>query len=287
MGKQSGRVLVTGANGQLGRSLQAVAENNTGFEFHFLGREHCPVDNHALTRQVIASIRPDIIINTAAYTAVDKAEHEADTAMNINGYAVGNLAKIAGETGAAFFHISTDYVFDGKASQPYKEDAATAPLSVYGKSKLLGEQLALSENPASVIVRTSWVYSRYGHNFVKTMLRLMQERSELNIVNDQWGSPTYAGDLAEVLLQIAGEQKPKPGIYHFSNAGGITWFTFAAAIKEIKGYSCRLSPVTTSEYPVPAKRPAYSVMNCTKISEAFGVRIKPWREVLAGFLKGY
>ncbi len=274
-------ILVTGANGQVGRSLQNLEGAFADYKFHFLGREHLPLQDFKLVDEVIEALKPHLIINAAAYTAVDKAEVETESADLINGFAVGNLAAAAKRVESKFIHISTDYVYDGNNGVPYVETDKVNPLNAYGKSKLLGEQLALSENPDSVIVRTSWVYSPFGSNFVKTMLRLMSSRTSISVVNDQTGSPTYACDLAEALLNICTAQNSwVPGIYHYSNMGNITWFRFAQAIQQIKGFECEVIPISTAEFPTPAKRPSYTVMNCQKIVDAFGITIQPWESRL-------
>ncbi len=271
-------ILITGANGQLGRCLQLFEVHYGGYSFLPMGREHLPLHDFALVDKVVESLKPSVIINAAAYTAVDKAEEDIETANLINGYAVGNLAASAKRTGAAFIHVSTDYVFDGKASMPYTENFPVNPVNAYGQSKLLGEQLAQQENPEAIIVRTSWVYSQFGSNFVKTMIRLMSNRDSIGVVNDQHGSPTYAVDLAEALLQVATfESGPLPGIYHFSNKGNITWYDFAIGVKREKNFSCEVKPISTGEFPTPAKRPFYSVLDCSKIQNTVGIRIKDWQ----------
>ncbi|MCU0388988.1 MAG: dTDP-4-dehydrorhamnose reductase [Chitinophagaceae bacterium] len=274
-------ILITGANGQLGRCLQLFDVQFPDYNLVAMGREHLPLHDFALVDKVVESLHPAVVINAAAYTAVDKAEEEKDKANLINGYAVGNLAAAAKRVGATFLHVSTDYVFNGKASEPYTETDAVDPVNAYGQSKLLGEQLAFKENPQSIILRTSWVYSQYGSNFVKTMIRLMSSRESIGVVNDQTGCPTYAPDLAEALLLIAtGTREKQPGIYHFSNAGIITWYDFAVAIKKIKGFSCAVNPITTGEFPTPARRPFYSVMNCNKIKTTFNIETKDWQSRL-------
>lgn len=274
------KILVTGANGQLGRCLQDLQQQYSHANFQFMGREHLPINDFALVDKVVEALQPTIIINAAAYTAVDKAESETDTANLMNGYAVGNLAAAATRVGARFLHVSTDYVFNGLGTTPYKETDATDPVNAYGKSKLLGEQLALQEHPEAVIVRTSWVYCKYGHNFVKTMLRLMAERPQLKVVADQTGAPTYAPDLAEALLTIAFAASRVPGIFHFTNAGCITWFDFAKAIAAFSQSACEVLPITTAEFPTPAKRPTYSLMDCSRLSNAYGITLAPWKESL-------
>lgn len=278
-------IVVTGANGQLGHCLQKIVPQYPQFEFHFLGREHLPVDNHELARKVISAIMPVAVINAAAYTAVDKAESEPLIANNINGYAVGNLARHCKSIGAKFITLSTDYVFNGWGSKPYLESDPTDPVNAYGASKLLGEKLSLEENPASVIIRTSWLYSAYGQNFVKTMRRLFEERAEVKVVNDQQGCPTYAMDLAAAIMRIISTPDWVPGVYHFSNSGLITWYEFALAIKALGNYSCSVVPVTTDQFPVVAKRPAYSALDCSKIAATFGIQPPDWNEALQRYFK--
>lgn len=274
-------VLVTGANGQLGRCLHDLQSMYEGAIFHFMGREHLPINDFALVEKVVDTLKPTIVINAAAYTAVDKAESEEDTANLMNGYAVGNLAVVSKRVGARFLHVSTDYVFNGLGKTPYKETDATEPVNTYGSSKLLGETLALKENPEAIIVRTSWVYSKYGHNFVKTMLRLMAERPQLKVVADQTGAPTYAPDLANALLSMAFTTQGATGVFHYTNQGCITWFDFAKAIAELSQSNCEVLPITTADFPTPAKRPAYSLMDCSKINEAYQIELLPWLDSLA------
>jgi dTDP-4-dehydrorhamnose reductase len=274
------KILITGANGQLGKELNSISEAFPFFDFIFLGREDLAIHDTQAVKKTFNSKRPQYCINCAAYTAVDKAETEKELATQVNAEAVGVLAAVCREYNTRFVHISTDYVFDGTATDPYKVDAVTNPQSVYGASKLEGEKLAMQFNPESIIIRTSWVYSEFGKNFVKTMLRLMSEKESINVVNDQVGSPTYARDLAEAILQIISMQQWQPGIYHFSNEGIISWFDFAVAIGEISGSKCKVNPIPTSGYPTPAKRPAYSVMDTTKIRDTFGINIKLWRKSL-------
>lgn len=275
------KILVTGSNGQLGKELRKLASAWPQYELIFLGREDLPIHHFEMVRQYFSVYHPAFLVNCAAYTAVDRAEQEKDLAMQVNGEAVGVLAAVCKENNCRFIHISTDYVFDGTASTPYREDAATNPQSVYGASKLEGERQAMQLNQETVIIRTSWVYSEFGKNFVRTMIRLMQERDQLNVVNDQVGSPTYAADLAEAILQIIAAPEWKPGIYHYSNEGIISWYEFAVAIREMTAAECRVNPITTAEYPTDAKRPAYSVLDKSKIRQAYPVKIKDWKESLA------
>ncbi|MBL7741992.1 MAG: dTDP-4-dehydrorhamnose reductase [Chitinophagaceae bacterium] len=284
------KILVTGSGGQLGQELKKLAVSYSQFEFIFLSSADLPVHHVEKVKNSFGSYHPQYCINCAAYTAVDKAESEQDLAFRVNGEATGILASVCKEYNCRFIHISTDYVFDGTASVPYKESDLTNPCSVYGASKLEGEEKALRFNPESIIIRTSWLYSEYGKNFVKTMVKLMRERSEINVVNDQYGSPTYAADLAEAIIAIidycrSSDEKWKPGIYHFSNEGVISWFGFASTIKELTKTNCKINPIPTSQYPTPAKRPAYSVLDKTKIRETFGIRLRDWKESLSDCIK--
>jgi dTDP-4-dehydrorhamnose reductase len=276
-------VLVSGKNGQLGKELQDIASSNKNFQFIFFDKDELNIADEPALKNIFLKYSPSFFINCAAYTAVDKAETEKEFAYKINAEAVGNIAKQCQQFDTKLIHISTDYVFDGKATQPYKEEDTTNPVNYYGYTKLKGEELALQNNRNTIIIRTSWVYSEYGNNFVKTMLRLMNERKEINVVNDQFGSPTYAKDLAEVIIEIVnGQQSTVNGqqIFHFSNDGIISWFDFAVAIKEIKQLGCTINPIPTSAYPTPAKRPAYSGLDKTKITCAFNIKLKNWKESL-------
>lgn len=275
------KIVVTGANGQLGKCLQDVAANFPSLHCISLGREHCDLQQFGMVSQVLHSLKPDWVLNAAAYTAVDKAEQETIAANLINGEAVGHLAKVCSDIGAKLLHVSTDYVFDGTATKPYVETDAVNPVGAYGKSKLIGERQIQQFYPeGSVIVRTSWVYSRHGSNFVKTMLRLMKEKEAIGVVNDQLGSPTYAIDLANALLSICQHPQFVPGIFHYCNSGIISWYDFAVAIQEISGLNCMVKPITTADFPTPAKRPAWSVLNCDKIQKTYGCAIQPWKDSL-------
>lgn len=283
-------ILVTGANGQLGREIKASSGLYPQFQFVFAGREDLPVDQPEKIQDYFQKIQPAYCINCAAYTAVDKAETDKETAMQINGNAPGLLAAVCGSTGAKFIHISTDYVFDGTSNVPYKEDDKNNPVNYYGFTKLKGEELCIQNNNDSIIIRTSWVYSEYGNNFVKTMKRLMSERETLNVVNDQLGSPTYAADLAELLLKIIAENETAggswvPGIYHYSSESIISWYDFAEAVKSLIKSTCIIHPVPTTMYPTPAKRPAYSVMSKEKIKSVYKITIPEWQDSLATCIK--
>jgi dTDP-4-dehydrorhamnose reductase len=279
------KILVTGSNGQLGKELKLLAASFPQFEFIFLSREDLPIHHFEMVRHYFNTYHPQYVINCAAYTAVDRAEQERELAFQVNAEAVGVLAAICNANHAQLIHISTDYVFDGTAIAPYKEDAATNPQSVYGASKLEGEKQALQLNPNTIIIRTSWVYSQFGKNFVKTMLKLMEEKESITVVNDQVGNPTYAADLAEVILQIIASQQWQPGIYHYSNTGNISWYDFAVAIKELTRSNCNVSPIPTTQYPTPAKRPGYSVLDTAKIQQSFGMGLKNWKESLASCIE--
>jgi len=279
-------ILVTGANGQLGSAIKALSPAYPQYRFIFPGRDELPVHEAAQVQAYFAEKKPAFCINCAAYTAVDKAETERDSAMLVNGTATGMLAAACKENGTKFIHISTDYVFNGTATIPYKEDDPTNPVNYYGASKLKGEELCMQQNSRSMIIRTSWVYSEYGNNFVKTMMRLMKERTSLNVVNDQLGSPTYAIDLSAFILSVigranAGAENWVPGIYHFSNTGIISWYDFALAIKKNTNSACEVYPVPTTQFPTPAKRPAYSVMDKSKIQQVYHIVPADWQTSLA------
>ena len=278
-------ILVTGANGQLGRELQALAASYPAYEFLFVSKEELSINDFNGVYRFLTNHHIDYCINCAAYTAVDKAETEKYKAFLINAEAAGNLARICKGYDTQLFHISTDYVFDGTGTQPYKEADATNPLGVYGSSKLKGEELILHNDPSAIIIRTSWLYSSFGNNFVKTMLRLMKERESINVVNDQFGCPTYAADLATTILKIISSGNKKPGIYHYANTGITNWYEFAIAIKEMSKSKCTVNPIPTSQYPTPAKRPQYSVLDTTKIKETFSVLIPNWEDSLRQCLK--
>lgn len=281
--KSKPSILVTGANGQLARELKELADQLPDFQFLFTSKEELPIEEQEALAAYFQKYSIQYCINCAAYTAVDKAESEKEKAFLINADAVGNLAAICKTHAAKFIHISTDYVYDGTTGKPLKETDATGPVNVYGRSKLKGEELALEYNASSLVIRTSWVYSSYGANFVKTMLRLFKEKEELKIVSDQIGSPTYAADLAAVILLFiqkieAGEQLS--GIYNYSNSGVTNWYEFAFAIKEISKSPCNILPTSTSAYKTPAQRPLYSVMDTSKVKEVLQIDIPSWKESL-------
>ena len=277
------KILVTGANGQLGWELAQLAATYSMYEFIFADRSMFDLSKPELFESLIKQWAPQAIINTAAYTAVDKAETEQDLANLINATAVAELARIAGENDILFMTFSTDYVFNGNASSPYLTDTMIDPVNFYGTTKAQGEGLALDVNPNSIIIRTSWVFSSHGNNFVKTMMRLMKERTTLNVVSDQIGRPTYAKDLAIATIKIVNEVsdgKKIKGIYHFANKGVTSWFEFAQQIKKNAGLSCDLLPINTAQFPTPAKRPAYSVLDTQKIETTINIDIPSWEESL-------
>ena len=278
-------VLVTGANGQLGNELKKITDRlNLPFKFLFTDVDDLDVTNREQVAAFVKDYGILYIVNCAAYTAVDKAETDAERAYLVNEKAVENIAIAAKQEGTKVIHISTDFVFDGLSEIPYDEYVEPHPLSVYGQSKLKGEQALQAVGGEWMIIRTSWLYSEFGNNFVKTMIRLMNERDSLAIVDDQWGAPTYAADLAEMIvhiLQYSEETEWKRGIYHFSNRGETTWFGFAEEIKRVAGIDrCELLPVTTGEYGAAAPRPAYSVMDLSKVCSAFHIEIPRWEEAL-------
>lgn len=274
------KILVTGATGQLGSELSVLAPSYPLYEWIFADRTQITLDSLELLQSQLNRVKPDIVFNCGAYTAVDKAESEKDLAFIINHQAVEVIARYAFENNVKLIHVSTDYVFDGTSSIALDEKAETNPINVYGESKLAGEITCLKENPESIIIRTSWVYSKFGNNFVKTMQRLMQERDEINVVNDQIGSPTYAADLAQAMINIFESSKWIPGIYNYSNEGEISWYEFALSIKEFGGYNCKVGGIPSSSYPTPAKRPEFSLLDKKKIKETYHVEVPEYKESL-------
>jgi dTDP-4-dehydrorhamnose reductase len=275
------RIAVTGSNGQLGKEFARIAGNHPSLQFTFLPRSVFPLDDPEKMKAWVDQHPVDIFINCAAYTAVDKAESETEKAFQINATAPGLLAGMLSAKSTSLIHISTDYVFDGKSHTPLPETAVTEPLNQYGKSKLEGERLIMKNNPASQVIRTSWLYSSFGNNFVKTMLRLMKEKETVQVVQDQLGSPTYAGDLASAILHMIRSGHFIPGIYHYSNEGETTWYEFAMEIKNLTGSNCRVVPIPASDYPTPASRPAYSLLDKTKIKKDYGLVIPDWKTSLS------
>ena len=273
-------ILVTGKNGQLGNELQVLSKQYEQYEFVFTDAAELDITDTKKLADFFLEQTPFACINAAAYTAVDKAETDKELSLKINAEAVSTLAENCRRHGSRLIHISTDYVFDGLGNTPYKEEDAVRPVNYYGYTKLKGEEAAAT-NPETVIIRTSWVYSYYGNNFVKTMLRLMKERESINVVNDQFGSPTYAADLAQAILDIVLSQNFKAGIYHYSNAGVISWYDFATMIRKSAGLSCTVNPINTAGYPTPANRPAYSVLDKEKIKNVYNLPIHEWKESLS------
>ncbi len=272
------KILITGANGQLGKSIKKLEPDFPAHKFIYTDIQELDIVNKPDTEQFINFHKPDIIINCAAYNQVDKAEEESEIARKINVDAVSNLSSIAAKKNLAFIHVSTDYVFDGRSFLPYNENDKPNPLSSYAVSKFDGEKEALKYGKKSIVIRTSWLYSPYGHNFVKTIIKYGNERNSLNVVNDQVGTPTYAADLAHAILLITEKNDTlnKPQIFHFSNEGIASWYDFAIAIIKISETDCLVNPVGTSEYPLPAQRPYYSVLNKKKIKGFLNINIPHW-----------
>ena len=279
-------ILITGSNGQLGSEIKDISLK---YKYHlfFTDRESLDISNSEAIEEFISCNTITTIINCAAYTAVDKAEKDALNAEKINHLAVKSLAEIAKKRSIKLIHISTDYVFDGKNYKPYNEDDTTHPNSVYGESKLNGENAMLTINPSSsIIIRTSWVYSSFGNNFVKTMLKLGKERDSLGVIFDQIGTPTYARDLAKAILDIVPKLDAKNvAIYNYSNEGVLSWYDFAKEIMKMAKIDCQIHPIETTEYPTPATRPHYSLLNKAKIKREFDIVIPYWKESLHQCLK--
>ncbi len=271
-------ILITGSNGQLGNELR-VASSNYPFNFIFTDVNELDISNAADLERFIQTQKIDYIINCAAYTQVDKAEEEEDLAIKINHTAVKNLAEAAKRNDAKLIHISTDYVFDGIKNRPYVETDPKAPLGIYGISKLAGEKAIIREGGDYLIIRTSWLYSSFGNNFVKTMRKLTAEREELNVVFDQVGTPTYAADLANTILTIIDKNgvDNNTGIYHYSNEGVCSWYDFAEEINQAFGHTANIKPCHSDEFPSKVKRPNFSVLDKSKIKETFGIEIPHWK----------
>jgi dTDP-4-dehydrorhamnose reductase len=276
-------ILVTGANGQVGKEFRALASLYPQYNFLCCGREELPIEDFDAVKKYFTGNTINFCVNCAAYTGVDKAEAEKEKAFLINAAAVGNLANVCKDFNVQLIHISTDYVFEGTGKQPYKETDVTNPVSIYGQSKLKGEELLLQSNPAAIIIRTSWVYSSFGNNFVKTMLRLMKERESINVVDDQFGCPTYAADLANAIMLIINNYSTiinQYSIFNYCNEGAISWHNFAVAIKSLSGSNCIINPISTSQYPTPAQRPQYSVLNTALLKNTFKISIPGWMDSL-------
>lgn len=280
------RVLVIGRDGQLSQSLAEHARRQPGLDFQAIGRPQLDLERPDAVVDQIGACRPDVVINAAAYTAVDKAESEPEKAFAINRDGAAAVARAAASVNAGFIHISTDYVFDGRKTEPYVEQDATGPLNIYGRSKLEGEHAVLAAHPRALVLRTSWVFSPFGSNFVKTMLRVGAERPLLRVVNDQIGNPTSAPDLASAILGVAPRLRDQPGgLYHISGFGSTSWYEFAEFIfsesRKNGGPSPALEAIPSSEYKTPAQRPANSRLNCDAFAARFGITLRPWREAVS------
>jgi len=284
MDERKKRVLITGAGGQLGSELKDIWESDESFDVIFVNRETLPLDELDLLYKRVLSHKADYIIHAAAYTAVDKAESEPQQADLINHLASIEIAKAAKDGNAKLIFISTDYVFQGDSVNPLSEDSATNPINVYGQSKLAAELGIQKTLPQAIIIRTSWVYSIYGKNFVKTMIQLMKTKHEIQVVADQEGSPTYALDLAKAIKSIIISELWVGGVYHYSNEGKTTWYNFAEEIKRLANLNCQIIPVSTSEFPTAAKRPAFSLLSKEKIKHTFKLAIPDWQNSLKEML---
>jgi len=281
------RILVTGSNGQIGQALARAAAPTQGMEWHFLGRDELDLTQEEAVMQLVRTIHPDVVVNAAAYTAVDQAETDIDGAFALNRDAVGYLAAACQVVSAKLVHLSTDYVYDNGRNEPYSEDDPVRPVSTYARSKRAGEEEAFLMHTDTAIIRTSWVYGPVRHNFLRSMLRLGRERQEIGVVFDQIGSPTLSTDLAEALVAILVQLEQDPtkrtllrGIFNYSNEGVCSWYDLALAIMRQAGLSCHVRPIRTAEYPTPARRPAFSVMDKRKIKDTFGLKIPHWQESL-------
>jgi dTDP-4-dehydrorhamnose reductase len=275
------KILVTGSNGQLGMELQLLGKLKTGYNFLFSDRKTFSLENKDQMTEFFQKNKPDYCINCAAYTNVDGAESNAQLANIVNNEAVGFLAKLSKEFDCKLIHISTDYVFNTENDIPISEDyEGMFPVNTYGETKYKGEVNCVKNNSEAIIIRTSWVYSSFGNNFVKTMLRLMNERNNLKVVDDQIGSPTYAKDLADCILKIIEFKKWTPGVFHYSNSGSLSWFDFASKIKEFSNLECEILPIPSSEFVTEAKRPIFSILETKKIQEEYHIKITPYLDSL-------
>lgn len=279
------QILVTGCNGQLGSELQRLSPRYDDFEFHFTDKDELDITNRKDVYAYVEQHAISVIINCAAFTAVDKAEEQPELCDLLNHIAPGYLAEAAAAVGGTMIQVSTDYVFDGQACRPYTEESPTGPQSVYGRTKLAGEESVIRSCPGSMVIRTAWLYSTFGANFVKTMIRLGREREQLGVVSDQMGTPTYARDLAQAILTCV-EKGIVPGVYHFTNEGACSWYDFTKAIHRLEGItSCHVSPILTEDYPTPATRPHYSVLDKHKICRTYGIEIRWWEDALKECIK--
>ena len=271
-------VLVTGASGQLGQALQSIGPEYKDITFYFASSREADITDISGLETIFSRIAPDYCINAAAYTAVDKAESDSENAYKVNVEGAANIAKVCNKYNTALIHVSTDFVFDGNKTTPYTEEDETNPQGVYGRTKREGEIEIKKNLREHYIVRTSWLYSQYGNNFMKTMLRLAAERESLGVVNDQTGTPTHAVDLARAIMTIITSGIKQYGVYHYSNEGETTWYGFADKIFEVNAIDIDLKPIPTEAYPTPAKRPAYSVLDKSKIKKVFGIEISNWED---------
>lgn len=274
------KIIVTGAGGQVGSELQEFTANDSHHQWVYTDVDTLDLTNADAIQSFIAQEKPDVFVHLAAYTAVDKAESEQELAMQINGIAPGIIADACKTIGAKMIQVSTDYVFNGESTEVVTEDAPTDPQSVYGSTKLEGERRVQNAGIDAMIIRTAWVYSYYGHNFVKTMQRLGAERDEISVVFDQIGTPTYAKDLAGCIYGIIANDQFVPGTYHYSNEGVISWYDFAQAIMELSELKCKVLPIRSSAFPTPAKRPNMSVLDKSKIKTTLGIEVPYWRDSL-------
>ena len=284
------KVLITGSNGQLGSEINKISSRFSDMEFSFTDVAELDITNSDKVAEFLNAFQPEYLVNCAAYTNVDKAETDWTTATLLNATAVGILAEQSAKIGCKIIHVSTDYVFNGQGPRPYKENDQVDPQSAYGKTKLEGEVLCQKFNPECLIIRTSWLYSAFGNNFVKTMTRLGNEKPEIGVIADQIGTPTNAADLALAILTIisavnTGKKSFVPGIYHYSNEGVASWYDFSKAIFEFAGIHCLVKPIATEDYPSPVQRPSYSIMNKSKIKLNFGLQIPHWRDSLNEYFK--
>ena len=278
-------ILITGSHGQLGNEMQQAATRFPAFRFIYTDVEDLDICDKAALDAFVKANAVNVIVNCAAYTAVDKAEDDVELCYKINAEAVRNIGEVAHQNGLKVVHVSTDYVFDGTNYVPYSEDQAVSPNTVYGKSKLAGEQALMETCEQAVILRTAWLYSSFGNNFVKTMIKLGTERDSLNVIFDQIGTPTYAADLADTILKILSHETFTPGMYHFSDEGVCSWYDFTKTIHRIAGISCDVRPIETKDYPARTPRPHYSVLNKAKIKTTYGIVIPHWEESLERCMK--
>ena len=273
-------ILITGSHGQLGNEMQQAAISFPAFNFLYTDVEDLDICDKAALSDFVKANKVNIIVNCAAYTAVDKAEDDVALCYKINSDAVRNIGEVASENNLKVVHVSTDYVFDGTNYLPYNEDQPVCPATVYGKSKLAGEQALMETCKQAVILRTAWLYSSFGNNFVKTMMKLGTDRDSLNVIFDQVGTPTYAADLANTILKVLSHETFVPGIYHFSDEGVCSWYDFTKSIHRIAGITCNVQPIETKDYPARTPRPHYSVLNKAKIKSTYGIVIPHWEESL-------